>query len=138
MRAGKRAGAPRCSGSGRSQGGGDHKKNLPGKEELDACTIVNKDYSKEEYACLTPIEKLKLWMIRNPGKTPGTGPTRQSRASIASASSTGTKRTADASHEGDTANNDNHWGHADCSGNRNNLGIAGLQHAKSQKIDTDK
>jgi hypothetical protein len=111
MRAGRPAGAPRRSDSGRGQGGGDRKKNLPGKEELDACTIVNKDYSKEEYTRLTPTKKLKLWVIRNPGKTPGTGATRQSRgtgtASIASAYSTGTKHVADASHEGDTANIDN-------------------------------
>jgi hypothetical protein len=109
MMAGKRAGAPHHSGRGPGQGGGDRKKNLPSKEEFDACTIVNKDYSKEEYACLTPTKKLKLWMIRNPGKTPGTGTTCQSRASIASASLTRMKRTADASHEGDTVNNDNPW-----------------------------
>jgi hypothetical protein len=141
MRAGRRAGAPCCSGGGRGQGGGDRKKNLPSKEELDACTIVNKDYSKEEYARLTPTEKVKLWMILNPGKTHGTGATRQSRSTgtalIASASLTGTKRTADASHDGDTANNDNPWG-CDHSGNRNNPGIPGRQHAKLQKIDTDK
>jgi hypothetical protein len=28
---------------------------------------------------LTPTEKLKLWMICNPGKTPGTGSNHQSR-----------------------------------------------------------
>jgi hypothetical protein len=137
MRVGKRAGAPCRSGGGRGQGKGDCKKNLPSKEELDACTIVNKDYSKEEYARLTPTEKLKLWMIRNLGHTPGTGATRQSRASIASASSTRTKRTADASHKGDTANNDIPWGR-DRFGNRHNLTIAGCQHAKLQKTDTDK
>jgi hypothetical protein len=118
-------------------GGGDRKKNLPSKEALDACTIVNKDYSNEEYARLTPTEKHKLWMLRNPGKTPGTGPTRQSRGtSIASASSTGTKRVADASHEGDTTNTDNPWGR-DCTGNRDNKAVAGRQHAKSQKIGND-
>ena len=139
MRAGRCAGTLRCSGGGRGQGGGDHKKNLPCKEELDACTIVNKDYSKEEYAHLTLTKKLKLSMIRNPGKTPGTGATCQSCALIAFASSTGTKRTADASHKGDTANNnnDNPWGY-DRSGNHNNLAITGRQHAKLQKIDTDR
>jgi hypothetical protein len=135
MRAGRRAGTPRCSGGGRGQGGGDRKKNLPSKEELDACTIVNKDYSKEEYAHLTPTEKLKLWMIRNPGKTPGTGATRQSRgALIASASSTGTKHAADASHKGDPANDDNAWG-CDHTGNHKNKAVAGRQHVtKLQKI----
>jgi hypothetical protein len=73
MRAGRRAGTPRCSGGGRGQGGGDRKKNLPSKAELDACTIENKDYPDEEYARLTPTQKHKLWMLRNPGKTPGTG-----------------------------------------------------------------
>jgi hypothetical protein len=78
-----------------------------------------------------------LWMIRNSGKTPGTGVTRQScGASIASASLTEMKRAADASHEGDTANNDNPWGR-DRTGNRNNKALAGRQHAKFQKIDTD-
>jgi hypothetical protein len=138
MGAGGCAGAPRCSGGGCGQGGGDRKKNLPIKEEIDACTIVNKDYSKEEYARLTPTKKLKLWMIHNPGKTPGTGATRQScGALMASTSSTGMKRTADASHEGDTANVDNPWG-PDRSGKCNNKAITGRQHAKSQRTDTDK
>jgi hypothetical protein len=139
MRAGRCAGTPRRSGGGCGQGGGDRKKNLPSKEELDACTIVNKDYSKEECARLTPTKQLKLWMIRNPGKTPSTGATRQSRALIASASLTGKKRTADASHKGDTANNDNDnpWGR-DCTRNCDNLALAGCQHAKLQKIGTDK
>ena len=137
VRAGRRAGTPRCSGGGRGQGGGDRKKNLPSKEELDACTIVNKDYSDEEYACLTPTQKLKLWMLRNPGKTPGTGATRQScGALIAFASLTGTKRTADASHKGDTANTDNLWGR-DRTRNRDNKAVADRQHAKSQKTGND-
>ncbi len=37
---------------------------------------------------MTPIQKMKLWMLRNPGKTPGQGPVRQDkseRASVASA-----------------------------------------------------
>ena len=130
VRAGRRAGTPRHSGGGHGQGGGDRKKNLPSKEALDACTIVNKDYSNKEYARLTLTKKHKLWMLRNPSKTPGTGPTRHScGASIASASSTGTKRTADASHEGDTSETDNPWGR-DRPGNRH-------QHTKLQKIGND-
>jgi hypothetical protein len=140
MRAGRRAGAPHCSGGGCGQGGGDRKKNLPSKEELDACTIAKKDYSKEEYARLTPTKKLKLWMIRNPGKTPGTGATHQSHgtgtASIDSAFLTGTKRAADASYEGNTAKIDNPWGR-ECPGNRDNKALAGRQHAKLQRIDTE-
>ncbi len=77
-------------------------------------------------------------MLRNPDQTPGTGPTRHSRGSlIASVSSTGTKRTADASHDGDTSETDNPWG-KDCSGNRNNKGVAGRQHVtKLQKTGND-
>ncbi len=110
---------------------------MPSKEALDACTIVNKDYSNEEYAHLTLTKKHKLWMLGNPGKTPGTGLTRHSRgASIASASSTGTKRMADASHEGDTSETDNPWGR-DHPGNRYNKAVAIHQHAKLQKIGND-
>ena len=138
MRADRRVGTPRCGGGGRGQSRGDRKKNLSSKEKLDACTIVDRDYSKEKYARLTPTEKLKLWMIRNPGKAPGTGLTRQSRgrdrgetALITSTSLTGTKCTADASNEGDTANNDTGWGH-ERSRNRDNPGISGRQHSKLQ------
>ena len=107
FRAGRRSGTPCRSGGGRGQGGGDRKKNLIiSKAELDACTIKNRDYPTEEYNRLTPVQKQKLWMLRNPDQTPGTGPTRHRHgSSIASASSTGTKRAADASQEGDTANN---------------------------------
>jgi hypothetical protein len=87
---------------------------------------------------LTPTQKQKLWMLRNPNQTPGTGPTCHSHGpSIASASSTGTKRTADASHDGDTSETDNPWG-KDCSGNRDNKAVAGSQHAtKSQRTGND-
>ena len=139
LRAGRRAGTPRCSGSGCGQGGGDRKKNLPSKAELDACTVENKDYSDEEYARLTPTQKHKLWMLHNPGKTPGTGPTRHSRgALIDSASLTGTKRTADAFHDGDTSKIDNPWGR-DHPRNRDNKAVAGRQHATNlQKTGNDK
>jgi hypothetical protein len=138
FRAGRRSGTPRRSGGGRGQGGGDRKKNLISKSELDACTVENKDYTTEEYNRLTPVQKQKLWMLRNPDQTPGTGPTRHRRGtSIASASSTGTKRSADASQEGDTANDDVKWGR-DRSGNRDNQAVAGRQHtSKSQKTGND-
>jgi hypothetical protein len=139
MRAGRRAGTLRRSGGGRGQGGGESKKNLPSKAELDACTIENKDYSDEEYARLTPTQKHKLWTLRNPNKTPGTGPTRHiCGSSITSASSTRTKSTADASHDGDTSKTDNPWG-KDRTGNRDNKAVAGRQHAtKLQKTGNDK
>jgi hypothetical protein len=129
---------PCRSGGGRGQGGGDRKKNLIGKAELDACTAKNKDYPDKEYKGLTPAQKQKLWMLRHPDRTPGTGPTRHSRGfSIASASSTGTKRTADASHDRDTSETGNPWG-KDRSGNRENKAVAGRQHiTKSQKTGND-
>ncbi len=138
LRAWRRSGTPRCSGGGHGQGGGDCKKNLPSKAELDACTVENKDYPDEEYKRLSPVQKHNLWTLRNPNQTPGTGPTRHSRgSSIASVSSTGTKRTADASHDGDTSKTGNPWG-KDRSGNRKNKAVAGRQHAsKSQKTGND-
>jgi hypothetical protein len=138
FRAGRRSGTPRCSGGGCGQGGGDRKKNLISKAELDACTVKNRDYTTEEYNCLTPVQKQKLWMLRNPDQTAGTGPTRHCRgSSIASASLTETKRTADASHDGDTSKTDNPWG-KDRSGNRDNKAVAGRQHiTKSQKTSND-
>jgi hypothetical protein len=134
LRAGRRTGMPRRSVGGHGQGGGDRKKNLPSKAELDACTIENRDYTTQEYKCLTPVQKHKLWILCNPDQTPGTGPTRHSRgSSIASASLTRTKRTADASHDGDTSETDNPWG-KDRSGNRDNKAVAGRQHTtKLQK-----
>ena len=87
---------------------------------------------------MTPAQKQKLWMLRHPGQTPGTGPTRHRRGtSIASTSSTGTKRSADASQEGDTANGDVKWGR-DRTENRDNQAVAGCQHIlKSQKTSND-
>jgi hypothetical protein len=78
-------------------------------------------------------------MLCHPDRTPGTGPTCHSRgSSIASASSTGTKRTTDASHDRDTSKTDNPWG-KDRSGNRENKAVAGHQHVtKSQKTGNDK
>ena len=139
LRAGRQSGMPRRSGGGRGQGGGDRKKNLPSKVELDACTVENREYADEEYKRLTPAQKHKLWMLRNPNQTPGTGPTRHSHGSlIASASLTGTKRTADASHDGDTSKTDNPWG-KDRSRNRNNKAVAGRQHAtKLQRTGNNK
>jgi hypothetical protein len=47
------------------------------QSEVDKQThIVKRHYSDAEWAQLTPAEKQKIWQLRNPGKTPGTGPTR--------------------------------------------------------------
>jgi hypothetical protein len=138
FRAGRRSGTPRRRSGGRGQGGGDRTKNLPSKAELDACNVENMDYPTEEHKRLTPVQKHKLWMLRNPDQRPGTGPTRHHRGSlIASASSTGTKRTADDSRGGNTSETDNPWG-KDRSRNRENKAVAGRQHVtKSQKTSND-
>jgi hypothetical protein len=48
------------------------------QSEVDKQThIVNRHYSDAEWAQLTPAEKQKIWQLRNPGKTPGTGLTRR-------------------------------------------------------------
>jgi hypothetical protein len=50
------------------------------QSEVDKQThIVNRHYSDAEWAQFTPAEKQKIWQLRNPGKTPGTGPTRRDR-----------------------------------------------------------
>ncbi len=123
--------AGRCTGTPCHSGGSS-------KAKLDACTVENKEYADEEYRHLIPAQKHNLWMLHNPNQTPGTGPTRHSHgSSIASTSSTGTKRTADASHDGDTSETDNPWG-KDHSGNRVNKAVAGRQHVtKSQKTGND-
>ncbi len=51
------------------------------QSEVDKQThIVNRHYSDTEWTRLTPAEKQKIWQLRNPGKTPGTGPTRHDRS----------------------------------------------------------
>ncbi len=80
---------------------------------------------------MTPIQKMKLWMLWNPGKTPGQGPTRQDkgeRASVASTSTASTRKRnrddeADAPPE-DPGNDDENsgWGR-----NRGNAAISGRQ-----------
>jgi hypothetical protein len=50
------------------------------QSEVDKQThIVNRQYSDAELTQWTPAEKQKIWQLRNPGKTPGTGPTRRDR-----------------------------------------------------------
>ncbi len=52
---------------------------VPQSEVNKQTHIVNRHYSDAEWTQLTPAEKQKIWQIRNPGKTPGTGPTRRDR-----------------------------------------------------------
>jgi hypothetical protein len=50
------------------------------QSEVDKQThIVNRHYSDAEWTQMAPAEKQKIWQLRNPGKTPGTGPTRRDR-----------------------------------------------------------
>ena len=107
------------------------------KEELDGCHIVNKDYSKKEYKKLTPLQKMKLWILRNPGKTPGQGPTRKDnneRSSVASTSTASTgKRSCEADddmgdeEDGEAQGNNPSWGR-----NRDNPAVAGRQKPKPE------
>jgi hypothetical protein len=50
------------------------------QSEVDKQThIVNGHYSDTEWTQLTPAEKQKIRQLRNPGKTPGTRPTKRDR-----------------------------------------------------------
>jgi hypothetical protein len=50
---------------------------LTPQSNIDRMThIMPRDYTTDEYQKLTPAEKYKLWLLRNPGKILGTGPTR--------------------------------------------------------------
>jgi hypothetical protein len=50
---------------------------VPQSEVIKQTHHVNRHYSDAEWTQLTPAEKQKIWQLRNPGKTPGTGPTRR-------------------------------------------------------------
>jgi hypothetical protein len=116
------------------------------KTDLDACQVVDKEYSDEEYRRLTTLQRQKLWQLRNGNKEPGTGPSRRRPAhSIAAAlashsSSTSKKRDhskdqsnmSDIEDVDDTASqaSSGKWG---C--NRDNPAVAGRQPSslKSEK-----
>jgi hypothetical protein len=52
---------------------------FPNLKSTNRPTFVNRHYSDDKWTQLTPAEKQKIWQLRNPGKTPGTGPTRHDR-----------------------------------------------------------
>jgi hypothetical protein len=52
---------------------------VPQSEVNKQTHIVNRHYSDAEWTQLTHAEKQKIWQLRNPGKTYGTGPTRCDR-----------------------------------------------------------
>jgi hypothetical protein len=61
----------------RSQTPDKHQMGLVPQSEVDKQThIVNRHYSDAKWSQSTPAEKQKIWQLRNPGKTPGTGLTR--------------------------------------------------------------
>ncbi len=90
------SGRSRQTGHGAGQRTGDsRKKGLVAQSEIDKqMHITVRDYSPDEYKRLTPAKKAKLRQLRNPNKTPGTGPTRRDRnSSVASTSTTTTSST---------------------------------------------
>jgi hypothetical protein len=103
VRAGRRSGSARgCTGGGKTDQGKRHgnarAQGVFTKAELGACAIENRKYSPDEYKCLTPLQQQKLWILRNPGKTPGQGSTRHDKDK-ASVASTLTASTSKRTHE---------------------------------------
>ena len=116
------------------QGNNSRSRGVFTKEELDGCHVANKDYSKTEYKTLTPLQKMKLWILRNPGKTPGQGPTRKDnneRSSVASTSTSSTGKRPrgpdDMADDEDGDGQDIPYGR-----NRNNPAVAGRQGTKPE------
>ncbi len=62
-------------GSGRLGGPNSHAQGLVPQDEINRQThTILKHYPASEYYKFTPAEKAKLWQLKNPEKTPGTGP----------------------------------------------------------------
>ncbi len=80
--------------------------------------IVNKHYSDAEWTRLTPAEKQKIWQLRNPGKTAGTGQTRHDcRRALASTLTSSTSSGSSGKHQmenpaakSNQPTNDQGWG----------------------------
>ena len=133
-RGGRRSGGPRGGGRGRGRGGGDRSSGVFSEEELAACKVVNRHYSKEEYNKLTPLQQQKLFTLRYPDKKLGSGPTRQPRGGgkSDSASIASTNTSAKRNHEDPEGGDDQDkttWGR-----NRDLSPVAGRQRTK-QKTD---
>jgi hypothetical protein len=131
----RRPGNP-CS---RSRGDTDRRsRGVFTKAELDACHVVNKEYSDDEYRKLTAVQKQKLWVMRNKDKELGTGPARRSstRAIAAASTSIGSSKKRDRSKDmsdisdGESVDDNaskassKKWGH---DRNRDNPAVAGRQ-----------
>ena len=79
----------------RSRGNSDRRgRGVFTKAELDACHVVDKEYSDDEYRRLTAVQKQKLWVMRNKDKEPGSGPSRRTPARSVAAASTSTGSSA--------------------------------------------
>jgi hypothetical protein len=96
-----------------------HQMGLVPQSEVDKQThIVNRHYSDAEWTQLTPAEKQKIWQLRNPGKTPGTRPTRCDRrravaltlTSSASSGSSSKCQMEDPAAKSDQPADDQGWG----------------------------
>jgi hypothetical protein len=93
-------------------------KGLVTKAEVDRQTqITLRYYSYDEFKQTTPAEKQKLWQLKNPGKTPTTGPTRcdcDRSASVAltltCSSGSGKRQVEEPVIKDDQPSNDLEWG----------------------------
>ncbi len=91
---------------------------VPQSEVKKQTHIVNRHYSDAEWTQLTPAEKQKIWQLRNPGKTPGTGPTRRDRRRAVALTSTlstssgssGKRQMEDSAVKSDQPAEDQRWG----------------------------
>ena len=79
---------------------------------------------------MTPVEKMKLWQLRNPDKTPGQGPARSTsdRASVASTSTASTgKRSREDDVDAPMDDPGEEQGSPGWGRNRGNAGVSGRQ-----------
>ena len=91
---------------------------VPQSEVNKQTHIVNRHYSDAEWTQLTPAEKQKVWQLRNPGKTPGTGPTRRdcrravesTLTSSSSPGSSGKRQMEDPAIKSNQSADDQGWG----------------------------
>jgi hypothetical protein len=128
----------------RSQGGGGRReRGVFSKTELDACHVVDKEYSNDEYKRLTALQRQKLWMLRNGGAEPGTGPPRRRPVrSVAATSATSPSGSvskkrdrpsdlSDMSDIDDAADTASHASSVKWGRNRDNPAVAGRQPSSS-------
>jgi len=97
--------------------------------------ITNRDYSADKYKRLNPAKKAKLWQLRNPTRTPGTGPTRRDRNSFVASTSTTSSTTGKHQSE-DIADKDEKPSDDSGSRNRDNLVLGHQVHQRSKEQDT--